>query len=233
MIDFKKLNKKYKLGDTISLKCSIVRPQLTYIDSSIESKIEDMEYNDKYITYFFIDIFFSDLDSDTETKIGVLKGCYITPEDYMTDGIFFEVCDAESQELSVMAESIIGKNWELNEEFVDGSDCIAYISKLFIYEEYRKNGIGSYILNELKSILEYYSRDVITKIILLPEPLVLDNENEIAPVSDEDTNKKELKQNLIEFYKKNGFDEINDSGYMIKDVCFEEIYNNFISNKES
>ena len=52
MINIEKL-KKIGYGDSISLKCNINRTNLTYLQNSILSEIDEMEANNKYITYFY------------------------------------------------------------------------------------------------------------------------------------------------------------------------------------
>ena len=48
MINIEKL-KKIGYGDSISLKCNINRTNLTYLQNSILSEIDEMEANNKYI----------------------------------------------------------------------------------------------------------------------------------------------------------------------------------------
>lgn len=215
MLNIKKIE-KLGLGDSISLKCKIVRPQLRFMQKNVFTEMEEMEINDRNITYFFIDICISDLEEDKDTRIGFIKGCYILPEEFMNDCYFFDVCDAESDELEKMADSLIDNNLDLNEKYANETDCICYVSDLYIYKKYRNCGIGSYVLNELQDILYYYARDVITKVVLLPQPRVINNQRQLQNLSDKNENCEILKERLREFYDDNGFRKIADSEYMIK-----------------
>ncbi len=217
MFDIKKLE-KLGYGDSISFKCYIVRPQLRYIQDKIYLSLDNMEINDRFISYFFINIFASNLEENKDTKIGFIKGCYILPEEFMETCNFFDVCDAESQELENMAECLIDKNLNLKEKYADETDCICYVSDLYIYKKFRNCGIGSYVLNELHDILYYYSRDIITKLIILPQPRVINNQRHLQNISDKNKDKEILKDKLKKLYLKNGFIEIDNSEYMIKKV---------------
>lgn len=217
MFDIKKLE-KLGYGDCISLKCHIVRPQLRYIQDKIYSSLDDMAINDRFISYFFIDIYASDLEENKDTKIGFIKGCYILPEEYMENCDFFDVCDAENQELMLMAESLIDKNFDFKEGIADITDCICYVSNFYIYKKFRNLGIGSHLINELDDILYYYSRDIITKIVLLPQPRVINNQRHLQNISEKNKDREILKNKLRKFYLDNGFIQIDNSEYMIKNV---------------
>lgn len=216
MLNIEKL-KKLGYGDSISLKCYINRPNLTYLQNKLFLEMDNIEVNDKYITYFFIDIFVSDLENNKNTKIGFIKGCYVQPEEFMEDSDFYDTCDAESQELEEMASALIDDKLNLKEKYANSSDCICYISDFYIYKKFRECGIGSYILEELDDIMFYYSRDYITRFVLMPQPRVINNQRHTQNLSDK-YKKREiaLEKELRNFYKNNGFKEIENSKYMIK-----------------
>ena len=216
MFDIEKLE-KIGLGDSISLKAYINRASLWYIQDDIFSVIDGMETNDKNITHFFIDIFVSDLINAKDTKIGFIRGCIIEFSEYLRNESFYETCDAESQELEEMAASVVDDEKELIDRYVLDSDRVCYISDFYIYKKFRNCGIGSYILEELKDILAYYSRCFINKIILLPQPRVINNQRHTQNLSDK-FKKQELilEEKLRKFYLDNGFKEIENSKYMIK-----------------
>ena len=131
MINIEKL-KKIGYGDSISLKCNINRTNLTYLHNSILSEIDEMEANNKYITYFFIDIFVSDLENYTDKKIGFIRGCFIKPEVYMDDSNFYNTCDVESAELEEIASILVNEDGYMAGKYANSSDCICYISDFYI-----------------------------------------------------------------------------------------------------
>ena len=218
MLNIEKI-KKLGFGDSVSLKCYINRPHLTYLQNSILSEIDEMNINNKYITYFFIDVFIADLDNCKDKKIGFIRGCFIKPEAYMDDSNFYNTCDAENGELEEMASILVNEDGYMKGKYANSSDCICYISDFYIYKKFRECGIGSYILNQLNHILRYYAREFITKIILLPQPRVINNQRHTQNLSDKNSKRElELTQILRDYYRKNEFKEIKNSKYMIKNV---------------
>lgn len=216
MYDIEKLE-QIGLGDSISLKAYINRTNLSYIQDDIFSAIYDMESNDKNITHFFIDIYVSDLIDAEDTKIGFIRGNIIEFSRHLGHGSFYETCDAESQELEEMASSVVDDDKELIDRYVLDTDTVCYVSDFYIYKKFRNCGIGSYIIEELKDILIYYSRIFIDKIILLPQPRVINNQRHTQNLSDKFKNKEPiLESKLRKFYLDNGFREIENSRYMIK-----------------
>ena len=219
MFNIKKL-KKLGYGDSISFKVHIVKENLRYLQDRIRFSIDDMEEYSRFIVKFFIDIYVSNLETDTDTKAGFLEGYYILPEEFMEYSNFFDVCDAHSQELSDMACSLIGKNLKLKEEYANNEDCICYVSDFYIYKKFRNCGIGSYVISELQDILFYYASDVITKTILLPKSRVLTNQRRLQNISDKNQNREQLFKQLVKFYKINGFEFIKGKDYMWRDEKF-------------
>ena len=59
---------------------------------------------------------------------------------------------------------------------------------------------------------------MITKIIVLPEPLVKGKDGLLKTMSENNHEKKKLKEDLIKFYSENVFKEIENSRYMIKNI---------------
>ena len=218
MLNIEKL-KKIGFGDSISIKCYIHRPQLSFLQNEINDEIENMEINEKYLNYFSIDIFASDLEEDDHVKIGFLKGYIIQPDSLMLDSNFYDTCDAESDELEEMASSLIDEEGDLLSKYANSTDCICYISDFYIYKKFRECGIGSYIISQLNDILHFYSKEFITKIVLFPKPREIDNQRHTKNMSDKYKNSESiLKDRLIKFYTDKGFEEIFDTGYMIKDL---------------
>lgn len=219
MFNIKKL-KKLGYGDSISFKVHIVKNNLSYLQDRIRFSLDEMEDYTRFIVKFFIDIYVSDLENDTDTKAGFMEGYFILPEEFMDYSDFFDVCDAHSQELSDMASSLIEKNRKLKEEYANDEDCICYVSDFYIYKKFRNCGIGSYVISELQDILFYYASEVITKTILLPKSRVLTNQRRLQNISDKNQNKELLHSNLIKFYKQNGFEFIKGKDYMWRDEKF-------------
>ena len=217
MLDLKKIS-ELGFGDMLSFNAYVDKPQIRYVEDDILSAIKDIDIIEKYINHFVIRILITDINEDTDTEIGFIRGKIIHSEEEMEDCNFYEVCDAHSQELEEMAEVLIEKNWNLKNEIVNERDTICYISEFYLNKKFRNLGIGSFVLENLAELISYYSEQMITKIIVLPEPLVKGKDGLLKAMSENNPEKEKLKEDLIKFYSENGFKEIENSRYMIKTI---------------
>ena len=217
MLDLKKIS-ELGFGDMLSFNAYVDKPQIRYVEDDILSAIKDIDIIEKYINHFVIRILITDINEDTDTEIGFIRGKIIHSEEEMEDCNFYEVCDAHSQELEEMAEVLIEKNWNLKNEIVNERDTICYISEFYLNKKFRNLGIGSFVLENLAELISYYSEQMITKIIVLPEPLVKGKDGLLKAMSENNHEKEKLKEDLIKFYSENVFKEIENSRYMIKTI---------------
>lgn len=217
MLDLKKIS-ELGFGDMLSFNAYVDKPQIRYVEDDILSAIKDIDIIEKYINHFVIRILITDINEDTDTEIGFIRGKIIHSEEEMEDCNFYEVCDAHSQELEEMAEVLIEKNWNLKNEIVNERDTICYISEFYLNKKFRNLGIGSFVLENLAELISYYSEQMITKIIVLPEPLVKGKDGLLKAMSENNPEKEKLKEDLIKFYSENVFKEIENSRYMIKNL---------------
>ena len=217
MLDLKKIS-ELGFGDMLSFNAYVDKPQIRYVEDDILSAIKDIDMIEKYINHFVIRILITDINEDTDTEIGFIRGKIIHSEEEMEDCNFYEVCDAHSQELEEMAEVLIEKNWNLKNEIVNERDTICYISEFYLNKKFRNLGIGSFVLENLAELISYYSEQMITKIIVLPEPLVKGKDGLLKAMSENNPEKEKLKEDLIKFYSENVFKEIENSRYMIKNL---------------
>ena len=217
MLDLKKIS-ELGFGDMLSFNAYVDKPQIRYVEDDILSAIKDIDIIEKYINHFVIRILITDINEDTDTEIGFIRGKIIHSEEEMEDCNFYEVCDAHSQELEEMAEVLIEKNWNLKNEIVNERDTICYISEFYLNKKFRNLGIGSFVLENLAELISYYSEQMITKIIVLPEPLVKGKDGLLKAMSENNPDKEKLKEDLIKFYSENVFKEIENSRYMIKNL---------------
>lgn len=217
MLDLKKIS-ELGFGDMLSFNAYVDKPQIRYVEDDILSAIKDIDMIEKYINHFVIRILITDINEDTDTEIGFIRGKIIHSEEEMEDCNFYEVCDAHSQELEEMAEVLIEKNWNLKNEIVNERDTICYISEFYLNKKFRNLGIGSFVLENLAELISYYSEQMITKIIVLPEPLVKGKDGLLKAMSENNPEKEKLKEDLIKYYSENGFKEIENSRYMIKNI---------------
>lgn len=215
MLDLKKIS-ELGFGDMLSFNAYVDKPQIRYVEDDILSAIKEIDIIEKYINHFVIRILITDINEDTDTEIGFIRGKIIHSEEEMEGCNFYEVCDAHSQELEEMAEVLTEKNWNLRNEIVNERDTICYISEFYLNKKFRNLGIGSFVLENLAELISYYSEQMITKIIVLPEPLVKGKDGLLKAMSENNHEKEKIKEDLIKFYFENDFKEIENSEYMIK-----------------
>lgn len=223
------------------------------IKSNIGDWLNDMEVDSRFLHYISLDIYGvpAILDDDLEeayyaedtskfSKIGQLMGYYIPFEEILEAGEDpIDVCDAASVDLE-FAASIMQYYYE--NEAIALPPSLFYIDELEIDEQYRGNGFGSKVLQELPSLLNYYKGIRIDYITYYPIPThrdelpaFQDNENKIIVLprdynqgemndrlEDEGNNlsyPKEYKNiELFDFYERNGFKEFEETRILIKEL---------------
>ena len=124
-----KLNELQKIGwDSISIKAHIIKPELMYITEDIVTHIEGMEFDEQFITDFWIDIYVNNLEEEEEMKIGYIKGSFFIPMDFTRLGIdFYDVADCRGWDFYDMACAIIGNDNNVRAEIASEDDTICYI----------------------------------------------------------------------------------------------------------
>ena len=213
-----KINKLKKMGwDSLSFKTKIIRADMVFVKDDIYPHTCEMDYESKYFTRFCIDIYVTNEDSYAEKKIGFLSGYFFTSMDIIHDDCTFgEVADSIGGDLFDMAEEIIGKDLNVRPEIADEMDTIAYIDEFYIGKKYRNYGIGSYLIENLREILYFYSKECVTHCIVLPQPRVMNHNRKFQNISDNNKDKYILEKKLHNFYIKNGFKYIENSKYMLR-----------------
>lgn len=215
-----KLKELEKIGwDSISIKTHIMKPNFMYITENIERHVEEMELDRQFITDFWIDIYVSNLEEESEMKIGCVKGSLFLPMDFTRFDInFHDVADCRGWDLYDMACAIIGNDGNIKNDIAEENDTIAYIEDFYINKQFRNFGIGSYIIENLPEISFFYTGLFINRLIVLPQPRVVNRERGHQNVSEKNKNKELLMKKLLDFYKINGFEFIGDTKYMLKKI---------------
>lgn len=100
----------------------------------------------------------------------------------------------------------------------DEDDTIVYIEDFYINKQFRSCGIGSYIIDNLEDILYYYANTIIDKIIVLPQPRVVNKSKGLQNISEKNKKKDVIMKRLVSFYNENGFEFIKNTKYMVKKI---------------
>ncbi len=167
----------------------------------ITDKLDD--YDDEEIYNYFINIQIYTYDKNTEeVLIGGLQLIDFTTL-YKSTISLLDSFDIE-QELSELSELVIEDETEVNKKY----ENTIYIHSIELKEEFRKLGIGSYIIEQLENIL-YKSFDIdCFDILVKPFPI---------EVKDIDSKLFEIEyKKIIKFYKNLGFKKIPKEDYYIK-----------------
>ena len=193
------LDKLEKLGwDSLSFRAYIVRPELEYVTEDVQTHINGMNLDSQYIKDFFMNIYVTNLDEDEKMQIGSVKGRFFLPMDFTRFGItLYDVADYRGWDFGAMASAIIGKDGNIKPEVADEDDTIVYIEDFYINKQFRDCGIGSYIIDNIEDILYYYANTVINKIIVLPQPRVVNKSKELQNISEKNKKKDLIMKKLV------------------------------------
>ena len=200
-----KLDKLEKLGwDSLSFRAYIVRPELEYVREDIVTHIDGMDFDSQYIKDFFMNIYVTNPDEEEKMQIGSIKGRFFTPMDFTRFGITLsDVADCRGWDFEAMASAIVGKDGNIKQEIADEDDTIVYIEDFYINKQFRNCGIGSYIIDNLEDILYYYANTIIDKIIVLPQPRVVNKSKGLQNISEKNKKKDVIMKRLVSFYNEN------------------------------
>ena len=215
-----KLDKLEKLGwDSLSFRAYIVRPELEYVREDIVTHIDGMDFDSQYIKDFFMNIYVTNPDEEEKMQIGSIKVRFFTLMDFTRFGITLsDVADCRGWDFEAMASAIVGKDGNIKPEIADEDDTIVYIEDFYINKQFRNCGIGSYIIDNLEDILYYYANTVINKIIVLPQPRVVNKSKGLQNISEKNKKKDVIMKRLVSFYNENGFEFIKNTKYMVKKI---------------
>ncbi len=164
---------------------------------------------------YFLEIYKTDEDLNKQEQIGKIQMTYM--DVWMTEetgySVFdlFDLIDSEKQGVY----QYLFNNDEPNSNYVGMDTDVIYIDKIFIEKKYRNMGIGSKIVEELPRLIRQILKLRPGCLVLLANPFEIEGK-EFKPSRNEDEIEK-----LIEFYVKNGFERIQDTQYLVRNMDFE------------
>ncbi|MBE5821549.1 MAG: GNAT family N-acetyltransferase [Clostridiales bacterium] len=183
-----------------------------YIDNN---EINYSYSNEKLMnSIYYLTIYKTDEDDNKEEKIGYIEMTYMdvnmaTDMDYSIYDLF-DLIDSEKQGIC----EYLYDGDDFNDDYVGADLDILYIDRIFIEKKYRNNGIGSLIVEKLPRLI----RDILKlrpgALVLLANPYDIENDETIR-----NTNKKDIEK-LIKFYEINGFERIEDTQYLVRNMDF-------------
>ncbi|WIV13829.1 GNAT family N-acetyltransferase [Proteiniborus sp. MB09-C3] len=153
--------------------------------------------------------------ADVNGEIGYIKGVLLN-----VDNIFNEL---KSDEILKILEFTDKEEEEEIKSFYiqvlskeNCKDNAFYITELFIEKEYRGNGIGRRIFEQLPRFLDRNICEPVSCIYLMPGPLEKINGEVEYIMNPKDENMVLLKQRLIRFYESVGFKRIGETDFYYK-----------------
>ena len=188
----------------------------TYAD--IQNKKIDIEYfNESLLNkMYFLTIYEADENLNKKEKIGQIEMTYmdIWLAESLDYSIFmlFDMIDADKQDVG---RYLFDSYEEKNDNYVGMDKDVLYIDKLYIEKKYRNMGIGKKIVQELPRMVRSILKLRPGCLVLLANPFEM-KEGELVANRD-----KEKIEKLIKFYINNGFERIEDTQYLVKNMDFE------------
>ena len=188
----------------------------TYAD--IQDKQINIEYfNESLLNKkYFLIIYEADEDLNKKEKIGQIEMTYmdIVLAESLDYSIFmlFDMIDDDKQGIY---QYLFDNLEEPNDQYVGMDTNVLYIDKIYIEKKYRNMGIGKKIVQELPKMVRSILKLRPGCLVLLANPFEM-KEGELVA-----NREKEKIEELIKFYINNGFERIEDTQYLVKNMDFE------------
>lgn len=185
---------------------------------NIQGKEIDIEYfNESLLNkMYFFTIYEADEDFNKTEKIGQIEMTYmdIWLAESLDYSIFmlFDMIDADKQDVG---RYLFDSYQEKNDNYVGIDKDVLYIDKIYIEKKYRNIGIGKKIVQELPRMVRSILKLRPGCLVLLANPFEM-KEGELVA-----NREKEKIEELIKFYINNGFERIEDTQYLVKNMDFE------------
>ena len=165
---------------------------------------------------YFFTIFKTDDELNIKEEIGKIEMTYIDvcmAEE--TGWSIFDLFDLIDSEKQGIYEYLFDEEEEPNSDYIGIDRDVLYIDKIFIEKKYRNRGIGTKLVKELPRLIKQILKLRPGCIVLLANPFEM-KENELNATKE----KKEI-ENLIDFYINNGFERIENTQYLVRNMDFK------------
>lgn len=154
--------------------------------------------------------------TDVHGVVGYIKGVLLNVDNILRELKSDEVLKVleftdkeEEEEIKTFYIQVLSKE--------NCKDNAFYITELFIDKEYRGNGIGRKIFEQLPMFFNKNIREPISCIYLMPGPLEKINGEVEYIMNPKDEKMILLKQKLVRFYESLGFRKIGETEFYYKD----------------
>ena len=184
------------------------------VDISEENWMVKYEAEGSFTNKIIINILAKEINTDKYVKIGTLHGMYFKLTKILNKrASLFDVFDSINQDIHMVYDALVDEDGYFNMDYCGMQLNVFYGETFFIEKPYRNQGLGERILDEIDDVLNYTLNCEVGGYIILPNRIEKTSENTFRTIDDRDTN-KELKERLLKFYKKCGYQEIPDTEFM-------------------
>lgn len=191
-------------------KCKV---SLMSMGESIEDYRENLPPDKKYTTGISVEAFTTDDDGAKAADIGFLNALYFEAEELFAEEISFPLlCDMISSDACGMAEAVTDKRGKIKPSICNRGHNMLYIKELFIEEQYRSQGVGRYLLDNIVPLLSHSLNLCTHACTLTPYPQEKGKGGDLHDAS----NATADLPRLVRFYEKAGYTKLKGSGYMHK-----------------
>ncbi len=164
--------------------------------------------------YYFNNLFM--FYEENDNVVAIIDVTLFDAERIYGNGLdIYTVADVESSELYEAADALWLGCRSLGNYF-PAMNC--YISTFWVAPEFRKRGIGKYLLRNLEEILEYYTNVQIQAIGIYPRPMAVVVENNKYKKEKLENEDCEMQQLMIKLLKSFDYRQIKDSNHYVKDL---------------
>lgn len=112
--------------------------------------------------------------SITEKKVAIVNAIFLNIKNMYNDGINIEdvadVIDTPYTDDIVSAIELFFNNNLLPETDFDKTVSLCYLNRVYIYPEFRNNGIATYIFDNIQEIFEYITGEKPHIVLIYPKP---------------------------------------------------------------
>lgn len=138
-------------------------------DSDFEASVHKYYINAGFDLYVVNDDY-----SITEEKAATVNAIFFNIKNIYNDGINIEdiayVIDTSFTDDIVSAIELFLNNDLLPETDFNKTELFFYLNRVYIYPEFRNNGIATYIFENMQEIFEYIIGEKISSILIYPKP---------------------------------------------------------------
>ena len=173
------------------------------------SECEEYEFEGKYHQYLWLTIY---LDDKQKLKIGKICMCCFDMATIELDGEdLVDIADSIDQDVYEAIDIVVAK--EFLPENVLERPMLCYLETLYITPEFRGKGIGTWIVQNLHSLVPFYLKSQVYGFVTYPRP---SDGHEADDVIENIIKTDPMYNHMERLLLKNGYKRIDKTNYFFK-----------------